>query len=302
MKNYYQGCAGTIDPRDIMKFDFKKSSYLVEQKYDGIYIQLVFDKFANLKLISRNMKEKNNEQLESLRLYLEKNLKLEDAVINGELAFSTQTGTEYQKKYGHSKVDVFDITRLAGKDLVDKNLLDRKKILDLFCAPLDPEYITVAPYLVSDGVNNFNKKVKDWFDEIVKKGGEGLVVKDLADKSYNFGGKSKLWYKIKKLVSMDYVIMGYEDSNSEKYGSKGWIKHIVCGLYENGKLVEKVRVGSMTDEIRKEISKNKDKYKGTVVEIHGFEVFKSGAIRHPSFLMFRDDKDPKDCIWEGGKK
>jgi ATP-dependent DNA ligase len=53
----------------------------------------------------------------------------------------------------------------------------------------------------------------------------------------------------------------------------------------------------MTEPIRKEISENKKKYIGTVVEINGFEIFKSGSTRHPSFNRFRDDKDSKDCTW-----
>jgi len=297
-KNYYQGCAGAIDPREIMNFDFKQSVYLAEQKYDGIYIQLVFDVNGKLKMISRNMKEKDNEQLESLRIYIEENLKLKDSVIVGELAFSTQAGTEYQKKYGHSKVDVFDILKYKGKELHEENVFARKEMLRVICENLSGEYVKIAHCEISTEYENFNLIVQKMFDDIVRNGGEGVIVKDCNDKDYIFGGKSKLWYKIKKLVSMDYIIVGYEDSESDKYKPKGWIKNIMCGLLEDGVLVEKVRVGSMTEEIRQEISENRTKYLGTVVEVHGFEIFKSGSIRHPSFLRFRDDKDTKDCTWE----
>ena len=44
------------------------------------------------------------------------------------------------------------------------------------------------------------------------------------------------------------------------------------------------------------------KYKGKVVVVHGFDRFKSGAVRHPSFGGFRDDKDPKDCVFPDQKK
>jgi ATP-dependent DNA ligase len=293
MVNYYQGCGGVIDPRNIDEFDFGKSDYLIEQKYDGIYIQLVFDDEGKLSLVSRNMKVKDNEQLESLRLYLEQNLNLKNSVINGELAFSTQAGTEYQKKYGHSKVDVFDILKFKNEELSTFPLLKRKEILHEICEKLNSEYIVEAKYIITKD----SKIVKQWFDNIIANGGEGLVIKDLNDTNYVFGGKSNLWYKIKKLIDMDYVIMGYEDSKSEKYGKQGWVKNIICGLYVDGKLKQKVRVGSMTEEIRKEISENKNKYIGTVIEVHGFEIFKSGSIRHPSFSRFRDDKNSEDCVW-----
>jgi ATP-dependent DNA ligase len=301
MTNYYQGCDGHIDPREIMEFDFSKSVYLAEQKYDGIYCMLTFDSAGKLTLISRNMKEKTNEQLESLRSYLENYFQLKDSVINGELAFSTQAGTEYQKLFGHSKVDLFDILKYKGKELNTTPLIQRKLLLSSLVKK-DDEYIKLSPYICStfeDGSidKDFNKKVLSWFNKLVKEGKEGLVIKDMNDTGYECGGKSKLWYKIKKLVSMDYIIMDYEDSESDKYKSKGWIKNIVCGLLVNGELVEKVRVGSMTEPIRKEISENKKKYIGTVVEINGFEIFKSGSTRHPSFNRFRDDKDSKDCTW-----
>jgi ATP-dependent DNA ligase len=290
-----------------MEFDFSKSTYLAEQKYDGIYCMLTFDENGKLSLISRNMKVKENEQLESLRAYLENYFHLKDSVVNGELAFSTQAGTEYQKLYGHSKIDVFDILKYKGKELHTKSLLARKLILrDLIHK--DDSYIKLSPWICSDpkvtpwnednNTHSFNEKVLAWFNKLVSEGKEGLVIKDMNDTSYEFGGKSKLWYKIKKLVSNDYVIMGYDNSDSIKYSKLDWIKNIICGLYEGTELIEKVKVGSMTEEVRKEISLNKDKYKGTVIEVAGFEIFKSGSIRHPSFLRFRDDKDIEDCKWE----
>jgi ATP-dependent DNA ligase len=306
MKNYYQGCAGVIDPMSIMKFDFNKSDYLVEQKYDGIYCMLTFNNNGKLSLISRNMKVKDNKQLESLRVYLENYFQLKDSVINGELAFSTQAGTEYQKLYGHSKIDIFDILKYKGKELSEETLLTRKLLLKTIIKNND-EYITLAPWICSDpkitpwnqmSALPFNAQVQQWFDKLVKEKREGLIVKDMNDISYEFGGKSKLWYKIKKLVSNDYVIMGYDNSGSKRYSEKGWIKNIICGLYEGTKLIEKVKVGSMIDSVRKEISENRKKYLKSVIEIAGFEVFKSGSIRHPSFLRFRDDKNAEDCKWE----
>lgn len=292
-KNYYQGCAGGILPHEIEAFDFSASNFIIEEKYDGIYCMAHFDKDGKVTLWSRNMKEKNNAQLMSLVKYMEENIALHDSILCGELAFSTQAGTEYQARVGHSKMDVFDIAILNGEEITHFPLLERKLLIEEILGSLDGSWILSAPYR---HVRNA-ADVRDLYEHIVARGGEGLVVKDLNDKQYRPGGKSPLWYKIKKQLTMDYVICGFSKTNSAAYAKKGFVGGVICGLYVNGNLVEKVTVGSMSDDQRLEFGKNGDAYIGKVVEVAGFEVFDSGSMRHPSFVRVRDDKDAKECVW-----
>lgn len=53
------------------------------------------------------------------------------------------------------------------------------------------------------------------------------------------------------------------------------------------------------DALRKELTKNKEDYIGTVFEVEGNEIFNdTGKIRHPRYYRAREDKEPVDCTWE----
>lgn len=64
----------------------------------------------------------------------------------------------------------------------------------------------------------------------------------------------------------------------------------------DGKLTEVTQTSGFPFELRKEFSDNPKKYIGRVVELGGYQVFASGAMRHSSFLRFREDREPKDCV------
>lgn len=291
--NYYQGCKGEIRPRDIEGFNFA-SGYIIETKYDGHWVAIIKEN-GKCRLVSRNGLVKTNEQLESLRKYSEDEMP-DDTVLVGEMMFGTEAGTREALELGHHKAYVFDILRHEGVDISSQSLLDRKKILTAVFknCRFNPDWIELAPYKVEFCA----KKVSAQFKKIVDNGGEGVIAKSISEsEAYKFGGKTKFWYKIKKNTTMDYVIMGYRDTNSAEFAKKGWIGAIVCGLYENGKLVEKVDVGSMDFYTRDLISRNKDKYIGSVIEVGGNDITKTGSSRHPFFIRFREDKDASQCVW-----
>lgn len=51
------------------------------------------------------------------------------------------------------------------------------------------------------------------------------------------------------------------------------------------------------EDTRKEITNNKHKYYGSVIELKAQEVLKTGKLRHPRFLRFRNDKEAERCDW-----
>lgn len=291
---YYQGCAGKIDPRSIADFTFDERYYIIEEKYDGIWASVEYDAKGIVTLVSRLGKVKDNEQLQSLIHYLQ-DFDLRDTVLIGELAFGSQKAKEFSDKHGHHKIDLFDALVVNGKQQPVVDIVGRKYALQklLYSKKADPMWASLGWFEFVGDADYVKKK----YAFVVERGGEGLIVKDTRDKEYRPGGKSSLWYKIKKLVSMDYVIMGYGDTDLGDFAGKGWIGSVKCGLYVGGELVEKVSLGSFTFEEREMFSKNREKFIGEVIEVGGNEIFKSGSIRHPFYKGLRDDKDVKDCVW-----
>ena len=78
----------------------------------------------------------------------------------------------------------------------------------------------------------------------------------------------------------------------------GWKTAIKIGLYKNGELVPIGTVSSgLTDFYREDFAKNPQKYIGQVIECECMEL-KDGALRHPIFKRFREDKNAEDCKYE----
>ena len=119
--------------------------------------------------------------------------------------------------------------------------------------------------------------------------------------------------------SLDFVCINLEDPVKEYTGKEietwpyweddiavtkpyyfGWKNAMRVGLYKDNKLIEVGRVASgLTDEMRKDMANNPDKYIGQVVEIECMSIDKKeGTFRHPVFKTVRYDKNPKECIWK----
>lgn len=142
------------------------------------------------------------------------------------------------------------------------------------------------------------KSVALWEEHVMNGGGEGLVYRSSREVYHpaTIG-------RVKRVFTMDYVVMGFTESTTGK--RKGMAGNLICGLYVNGVLTEKVKVGGgfnnpeMIDQFQ-----NFGKYKGRVLEVKGWQLFESGAMRHPNAcrnddgsIRWRDDKRPEDCVW-----
>ena len=74
-----------------------------------------------------------------------------------------------------------------------------------------------------------------------------------------------------------------------------WAGSLELGLYKNGELIHYGELSGLKDEVKW----NWKEYVGKVVEVSGMEIFKdTGAIRHPRFVCWRDDKTPEECTWD----
>lgn len=260
--------------------------YFVEEKHDGQWGELVFDDEGKVHTFSRNGKPKN---LKGVAEELEKT-GLKNTRIICELGFGSQAETIRANKVGHHRVILFDVIKLNGFDLRKRTLKQRRATLvylyekDISCN-IDMSYAPLSEIHYDLSL----EEIKTLYEGIVKDGGEGIVLKD-PSKPY-IKGKLPDWLKIKKEISKEFQIIGYENSTAKKYVSKDWIKAILLAEVGDQNRARVMQCGSMTEEMREAFSEDKSFYLGKIVEIAGFEIFTSGAVRHPSIKRMRPDLD-----------
>ena len=151
------------------------------------------------------------------------------------------------------------------------------------------------------------------YKKILARGGEGVVFKSI-ESTWSAGSRSG-WIKLKAYKDFDVVITGCDEKPSEwrvrpgavdpqtglilpdgDYTSswKAGYVNLSYGFYDqHGKLRT---VGSLGfTGPRNEL----EQYVGKVAIVKGYgEQFESGALQHPVFQDWRDDKDAEDCVFE----
>lgn len=135
-----------------------------------------------------------------------------------------------------------------------------------------------------------------FFDEVVSRGGEGIMIKHL-HKPYKFGKRPEgVWYKLKYQDTADVIITGAIDGHGKFEDLIGALCY--AQYNKKGELVNLGTVSGFDDSLRKEMSENFQNFRGRVIEIKHIGRTKNGCFEHPSFIRFRDDKDPKDCVMD----
>lgn len=260
--------------------------YLVEPKFDGIFTSI----------------RKNRNKIEVWSRRGERKMTLEgllrgsldkfpsDIWLLGEAEYGSQAGRIATEKRGYSVIHIFDIVEAEAED-EDKDVVKRKNRLSKLLVKLQEKHLESVEHKIIRA-----RKVPEIFKQYIKQGYEGIVIKDL-DKDF----KSENWWKQKKVLTDEFIIMDYEFGNADwhwirnyQIPKRGIVGNITCGLWKDNKLVKVMRVGQMPFSIRLELTLNPKKYLGKVVEIKGFERFQSGALRHASFIRFRNDLSAKD--------
>lgn len=224
------------------------------------------------------------------------------SILVGEVGYGTPHETELAIKNGFNRFIAYDLLMWDGEDLRESRTYDRWDFLrcewreSKFSYETNPR-ISLADTKILTYHSELNKDLAfKMFSEIYNRGGEGLVLKEF-DGKYVVNGDSKSMYKIKKFMTKDYVCMGFTKSVAPTYLEQGLtVAAMECGLFVDGKIVHVTQTAGFDFEWRKKFSEHPEQYVGRVVELGGFEVFKTGAMRHSSFLRFRDDRLMEDCI------
>jgi bifunctional non-homologous end joining protein LigD len=131
-------------------------------------------------------------------------------------------------------------------------------------------------------------------EALLAQGFEGMVIKDRKAR-YASGQRGKGWTKIKATYTDDVVIMGFKPGEN---GFSGMVGAVIFGEYDDeGNLVETGRASGMDMRTRENMTKNPDKWIGTVIEIShmGRLGGPDSPRRHPQTKRPRPDKAPTDC-------
>jgi ATP-dependent DNA ligase len=197
----------------------------------------------------------------------------------------------------HVQLFVFDILAFCDTDLSRKKLSERLNWLKALKSRLHSEHIHFLPW--AETVEDKERL----YTSVLGQGGEGIMLKCL-DEYYLQGGRpANNWFKAKKSMTIDAVVLGFTKGKG-KFNNR--IGALVFGQYvntpEGWKLEELGQASGMSDEVRAQMSQRPNDHIGRVVTIKGMERLKSGAIRHPQFVAMRVDKNPDQCRWYEGEQ
>jgi ATP-dependent DNA ligase len=236
---------------------------LVELKYDGMWASAAF---ASGECVIRS----RNDQIKA-RLPVDP--KLGVFTLIGEY----MRGTPWSRDTGRTgRFYAFDMVRFDNATLRDR----RRTMEQLFTHELMPEWMRLVEQYPA-------REWKRLWSEQVKSGQfEGLVFKQ-SDQPYG-----EPWGRMKARVTADFVCMGVNRGSGRLVNTAGSIQG---GLYVEGRLQRILNVAGFTDEERDELWTHPEGFVGRVFEVCGNARFESGALRHPRFLRWREDKLPREC-------
>lgn len=297
---------------------FSKEGWVFEPKFDGIRA-IAYISAGAVKILSRRGLDLTS-RYPQLVASLEKS-KI-DLVLDGEIvAFDKQGRTSFQllqqtsglrrgSQESRVKPDVpirfyvFDILSLDGKKTIDKELLERKKLLKRFL--FETNEVRRVDDLGADG----NRA----FAACLENGLEGVIAKRI-DSLYCPGKRVKSWLKLKATRTSEFLICGYTEGKGERENSFG---ALVLGVINaDNQLVYAGSVGTGFNESTREklfkvmqplktancpfavrpIAKAIDSWlvPEMVVEIKYAEWTMDSKLRMPVFLQVRTDKKPSEA-------
>lgn len=204
-----------------------RGEWLYEIKFDG-FRAIALKGGPQARLLSRNEKDLGAKFPEVIGSISELNVK--DAVIDGEIVALDEKGiSSFQLlqafELGQKRPPIFyyafDLLRLNGKDLRERPLIERKKML----GKLLKNPPGVIRFSASLGEN-----AKELLDRARQLGLEGLIGKR-KESVYEPGRRSGAWIKLKLQREQEFVIGGYTAPG----GTRKHFGALLVGVYEHGR-------------------------------------------------------------------
>ena len=257
------------------------------EKYDGVRC------FTIVKNGEITIKSRQNKKFEGL-IDVEKAIKdlgYDNICLDGELlaiGIDNQNvyketmkivSTKEEEKHGikYMLFDIIPLEEFENQVGVEKYSKRREKLNTI----KENEFINIAPLLYH---GRDIDKVLEILSEYREKGAEGLMIN--LDRPYEFK-RSKTLLKLKVMSTCDLRVIGFEEGDGRLKGTLG---KIICNYkgYELG-------VGSgFSEDMRKEVWDNKEKYMGKICEVQYFEETNNDngglSLRFPVFKHWRFTK------------
>jgi DNA ligase-1 len=295
-----------------------------EWKYDGMRT-IIMKKNDKIWLFTRRQ-EDVTKQFPDLVELCKRGIKANECVIEGEtIAVDPKTNIpmafqvlsqRIHRKYDIEKmiekipiqIHLFDIVYLNGEMLINKPLIERRKILESIIEVI-PGKFELAKQLITKDV----KKIEEFYNEAINAKQEGLMLKVL-NSPYRFGRHVGGWYKIKPTMeNLDLVIVGATWGEGAR---ANWLtsfelavrdpdtgNFLRCGMMSTGLTEEEYEM--MTEMLKPLIIQERGKEVKVkpkiVVEVKYQEIQKSPnyesgyALRFPAFVRLREDKGPEEA-------
>lgn len=288
---------------DSKKFPKKmKGLKALDTKLDGMRITALLDKERDaVQLYTRN--GALNENFPHIEKHLAEFMKQSplSLMLDGEMVSAsfqelmTQANRKKNVDTSASYYAIFDIVPmdefLAGKSSM--GLKDRHDIL----VDLEPTFTEISndalsvvnKLFVDLDTDEGQKKMKDFYEEMVALGYEGIMVKDI-NAVYECK-RSQSWLKWKPVESADLVIVAVEPGKEGKRRDGVMGNLVVEGEYDGKKIQSNVGTG-FSDKQLKEFWDSRDQLIGEIVEIEFDTVTKNKnsdtwSLRFPRFKCFR---------------
>ena len=318
--------AGRADPipRDVKPMlttlvdePFDDDDWLFELKWDGYRAIAVIEKDA-VTLTSRNGKDLLHQFREMASLPTA--FRSIPVVVDGELCVLDAEGRpNFQALQSREKPEarglkrtkpspvtfvVFDLIYADGRDLRQRPLEERKRLLEEIIVP--ERGVLYSKHVIREG--------KNLFALAEKRGLEGIVGKMRA--SPYRSTRAREWVKIKAKKRQEFVIGGW----TEPRGSRKGFGALLVGYYEDGELHYAGHVGTGFDEklLRDLMARLKPLERKTspfvntpksntpahwvkpalVCEVAFAEWTRDDNLRQPVFIGLRTDKDPETVVRE----
>jgi bifunctional non-homologous end joining protein LigD len=280
---------------------FDNPDWIFEVKWDGYRAIAEINK-GDVKFYSRN-------GLSFVELYPEVAAELKkikkNCTIDGEVVVLDEDGKpSFQKlqQFGMNRhfpilYYVFDCLSYSGKDISDKPLVERKKILEKLLPKSN--VLKYSEHIAGDGISFYNESKKLDLEGIMAKRSNSV---------YETGRRTADWLKVKNHNTQEAVIAGYTAPRA----SRKYFGSLVLGIYQKGKLKYMGHTGTgYTEKVLKDVFEQLQPYTTDfspfdtkvplnsavtwvkpllVCNVKYSELTHDGILRHPVFMGLRIDK------------